>query len=516
MPVLAAEGVSKRFGGVVALDEAAFACEAGEIHALLGGNGAGKSTMVKVLCGVQPADAGVVTVKGRPVNFRNPAAAAAFGVVPVFQELSLIPDLTVAENLFMGREPRLFPGFVNGRALRRQARELLARLHFPAIDPGATVRDLPLAERQLVEIAKAIGRDPDVLILDEATSALGQREVEHVFAVLRQLRERGMAIVFISHRMEEMRAVCDRATVFRDGRHVATVDVGTAGQDEIVRFMIGRELRDVFPPRPPLAEAAHSALEVRNLSWGAALRDISFTLHRGEILGLSGLEGQGQGDLLFALFGVYAGVGGSVSVAGRHVRLGSPSAAMRAGLALIPEDRKTQGLVLSLTVRENITLPRLPRLSHAGVVAAAAERRETSAAIRQLSIKTASAETPVRYLSGGNQQKTAIAKWLLTQANVYLMYDPTRGIDVGTKQEIYHLMRGLADQGHAILFFSTDLPEIIGLCDRSLVMYEGAVVRELAGGDLTKENLIGAALGIDGRRPGAEEAGRHLKEESMA
>jgi ribose transport system ATP-binding protein len=515
MPLLSAQGISKRFGGVVALDAADFACEAGEIHALLGGNGAGKSTLVKILCGVQPPDDGTVAIEGAPVRFSGPAQAAAAGIVPVFQELSLIPDLTVAENLLMGREPRRL-GFVDGRAMHRAARDLLTSLRFPVIDPGATVRDLPLAERQLVEIATAIGRDPRVLILDEATSALGGQEVERVFHVLRELRDRGKAIVFISHRMEEVRTLCDRATIFRDGRHVATVDVDRASQHEIVRMMIGRDLEEVFPDRPPRPKIEQPALHVEHLTWGTALRDISFDLHRGEILGLAGLEGQGQGDLLFALFGVYAGLGGSVRVDGKPIRLGDPEHAMRAGIALVPEDRKTQGLVLPLSVRANVTLPTLPRLSRLGVVGRAGERRETAAMVTRLGIKTASSETPVRFLSGGNQQKTAIAKWLVTQARVYLMYDPTRGIDVATKQEIYQLMRSLADAGAAILLFSTDVAEIIGVCDRALVMYEGSVVRELGAAELTKEDLIGASLGIDGLERGPVVAADEASQESVA
>jgi ribose transport system ATP-binding protein len=380
--------------------------------------------------------------------------------------------------------------------MRRKTSNLLEELHFPRIDPGATVRDLPLAERQLVEIAKAISRNPDVLILDEATSALGLHEVEAVFTAVRALKERGMAIIFISHRMEEILALCDRATVFRDGHHVATVDVKTTPPNEIVRLMIGRELTDVFPERAVGLEQPDVALEVAHLSWTHELRDVSFSLHRGEIVGLSGLEGQGQGDLLLALFGVYAGLSGEVRVNGKPLRLGSPSAAMRAGIAMIPEDRKTQGLVLPLTIRENITLPVLPRLSSAGVVDRRGELRDTAKMVQQLAIRTTSSETPVRYLSGGNQQKVAIAKWLLTGAKTYLMYDPTRGIDVATKQEIYLLIRQLADAGNAVLFFSTDLPEIIGMCDRALVMYEGSIARELQRSELTKENLIAAALGI--------------------
>jgi ribose transport system ATP-binding protein len=496
MPVLAADGVTKRFGGVVALRDASFSCDAGEIHALLGENGAGKSTMVKVLCGVQPADSGTIILHGEAVSFGSPAAAAAAGVVPVFQELSLIPHLTVDENLFMGREPRNRLGLIDGRAMRRQARMLLADLRFPQIDPKAIVGDLPLAERQLVEIAKAISRNPDVLILDEATSALGKQEVEQVFTVLRELRERGMAIIFISHRMEEVRALCDRATVFRDGQHVGTIVVQDARRDEIIRLMIGRELREVFPPRPPRPEQEATLLEVESLSWGTELRDVSFALNRGEILGLAGLEGQGQGDLLLALFGVYAGTSGQVRFQDRRVTLSGPGKTMDSGIALIPEDRKTQGLILPLSVRENVTLPTLPERSRLGVINPIAERRATAKAIDQLAIKTNSSETQVRYLSGGNQQKVAISKWLLTDARAFLMYDPTRGIDVATKQEIYRLIRELADEGHGILFFSTDLTEIVGLCDRALVMFEGAVVQELTGEALTEANLIGAAVGM--------------------
>ena len=503
MPILAAEGITKRFGGVVALDGAAFACEAGEIHALLGENGAGKSTMVKVLCGVQPADAGTVVYKDQPVNFRGPAEAARAGIVPVFQELSLIPDLSVAENLFLGAEPRIL-GLVNGRRMRRQASELLRELGFVGIDPGATVRDLPLAERQLVEIGKAIGRRPAVLILDEATSALTSREVTQVFAVVRRLREEGTAIIFISHRMEEVRALCDRATVFRDGEDVGTVAVDRARHDQIVQMMIGRELKEIFPPRPPRPAAEQPLLEVRNLGWGSALRDVSLTVHRGEIVGLSGLEGQGQGDLLFALFGVYAGLSGEVRLRGRSIRLGGPTGAMRAGLALVPEDRKTQGLILPLSVRENVTLATLPSVSRAGVLDQAAEDLATRTMRDRLAIKMTSFAAPVRYLSGGNQQKVALAKWLLAEAEVYLMYDPTRGIDVGAKGEIYRLARELADAGHGVLLFSTDLTEIVGLCDRALVMYEGAIVRELSGAALTEANLVSAAVGI--ADDGAEQA----------
>jgi len=496
MALLEATGIEKRFGGVVALRAAGFACAAGEIHALLGENGAGKSTMVKVLCGVHQPDAGAVALRGEPAAFRHPAEAAAAGIIPVFQELSLVPDLSVAQNLLLGVEPRTRFGLVDGRRMVHAAETLLADLGFGGIDPRAVVRDLPLAERQIVEIAKAVGRHPEVLILDEATSALTQRQVRQVFSVVRRLRDAGVAIVFISHRMDEVRALCDKATVFRDGTDVGTIDVATASNAEIVQLMIGRALREVYPPRPPLPQPPEPLLEVRGLSLDQNLRDISLTLHAGEILGLSGLEGQGQGDLLFALFGVSPGVSGEVRLRGERIKLGSPRAAMAAGLALVPEDRKTQGLILPLPVGENITLATLAKVAHQGVVSSAAEARATATMRDRLAIRTAGMAIPVRFLSGGNQQKVAIAKWLLSEAAVYLMYDPTRGIDVGAKQEIYALMRSMAEQGCGVLFFSTDLTEIVGLCDRALVMYEGGIARELTGTDLTEANLVRAAVGV--------------------
>jgi ribose transport system ATP-binding protein len=496
MPLLAATGIDKRFGGVVALRAADFACEPGEIHALLGENGAGKSTMIKVLCGVQQADAGSITYDGQPAPYTDPAGAVAAGIVPVFQELSLVPDLTVAQNLVLGREPRNRIGLLDQRRMRREAAARFASLGFHGINPAAEVRHLPLADRQLVEIAKALSRDPRVLILDEATSALNRREVERVFAVIRQLRDRGTAVIFISHRMDEVQELCDRATVFRDGTHVGTVIVGETPPGEIVRMMVGRPLKDIFPPRPPRAEPPGPLLEVEHLIWGHELRDVSLTVHAGEIVGLSGLEGQGQSELLFALFGVYAGVRGTVTLDGRPVRRWGPADAMRAGLALVPEDRKTQGLILPMTVRDNLVMPTLPTYGQAGFISPAAERRASLAMRDRLAIRTATVETPVRFLSGGNQQKVAIAKWLMTDAKVYLLSDPTRGIDVGAKLEIYQLMRELTAAGRGILFFSTDLAEIVGLCDRALVMYEGAIVRELAGPALTDANLVEAAVGL--------------------
>jgi ribose transport system ATP-binding protein len=498
MALLEAQGISKHFSGVVALDQAEFRCDAGEIHALLGENGAGKSTLVKILSGVLPPDSGVVKVHGQPAAFQGPAQAAQAGIVPVFQELSLVPDLTVAQNIFLGREPRNRWGLIDAQAMNQAAAELLRSLDFHTIEPDIPARDLPLAERQLVEIAKAVAKDPQVLILDEGTSALGAHEVRQTFSILRRLREQGRAVVFISHRMEEVQTICDRATIFRDGKHVATFAMGQKSHDEIVSLMIGRTLVDVFPPRPPRPPTERVLLEVRDLGWEDRLNSISFALRAGEILGVSGLEGQGQGDLLLALFGAYAGTHGQLLIDGQPARIGSPRAAMRAGigLALVPEDRKTQGLILPMSVRENITLPTLGQAARAGFVSSGAEQQRASAMIDMLAIKTPGAEAPVRALSGGNQQKVSIAKWLLSQARIYLLYDPTRGIDVATKQELYRLMRRLADDGLGLLFFSTDLSEIVNLCDRAMVMYEGRVVRTIEGAELTENNLVSAALNL--------------------
>jgi ribose transport system ATP-binding protein len=501
MPLLSATGVSKRFGGVVALHAAEFACEPGEIHALLGENGAGKSTMIKVLCGVQQADVGSITYDDKPAPYNDPAGAARVGIIPVFQELSLVPDLTVAQNLFLGREPRNRLGLPDQRRMRQDAARLFAELGFENLDPNAEIHQLPLADRQLAEIAKAVSRKPRVLILDEATSALNRREVERVFTVIRQLRDRGTAIIFISHRMDEVQMLCDVATVFRDGTNVGTVKVRETPPGDIVRMMVGRNLQDIFPPPAPRQDSPRPLLEIQGLSWDTKLRDVSLTVHAGEIVGISGLEGQGQSDLLFSLFGVYVGVHGDVSLGGKRVGRSGPRASMTAGLALVPEDRKTQGLVLPMSVRDNVVMATLPRYSQMGIISPTAERQASRRMRDRLAIRTASIETPVRFLSGGNQQKVAIAKWLMTDAEVYLLSDPTRGIDVGAKREIYELMRELTGDGKGILFFSTDLSEIVGLCDRALVMYEGAVVRELSGSDLTDTNLIEAAVGLTSTVP---------------
>jgi ribose transport system ATP-binding protein len=498
-PLLRMEGVSKRYGGVRALEDADLDVKRGRVHAILGENGAGKSTLIKVMAGVVTPDKGRMLLDGREVHFADPAAAIAAGIICIFQELSLIPDLSVADNIMIGDPPKRF-GLIDRRAQRRIAEQALARAGGEDIHPMAPVKDLPLSRRQMVEIAKALVRNPRILILDEATSALMADDVTRVFAVLKRLRAEGMALLYISHRMHEIAEIADECTVFRNGRKVGTYDAGTKTDNEVVEMMIGREYNHVFPPigaspvdgKPP-------TLVVRRLSWGQRLKDISFTVRAGEVVGLGGLDGQGQRELLLALFGVTKGLTGEILVDGKQQPIASPRAAKshKIGMALIPEDRKTEGLMLPMTVGTNLSFAALDRLSRWGIIDREAERKSIGDMIRLLAIRTAGVDVPVASLSGGNQQKVVIAKWLMVTPRIILLNDPTRGIDVGTKQEIYHLLRKLAKSGAAILFYSTDYDELIGCCNRVLVLYDGTVKRTLEGAEITERALVASALNID-------------------
>ena len=493
------EGVSKRYGGVRALEKADLDVTAGRIHAILGENGAGKSTLIKIMAGVVAPDEGRMLMDGSEVTFASPAAANQAGIVCIFQELSLIPDLSVADNIVISNPPTWL-GMIDRNKQRQIAEEALARAGAGDIHPRALVKDLPLSRRQLVEIAKALARKPRILILDEATSALTAADVSKIFVVLKRLREEGLALLYISHRMHEIAELADDCSVFRNGQKVATYAAGSKSDNEVVELMIGREYSNVFPPKPAaIASSAAPVLEVRNLSWTDRLNDISFSVRSGEIIGLGGLDGQGQRDLLLALFGVLRGCSGKILVDGWPVTISSPATAKsdRIGMALIPEDRKTEGLMLPMTVRDNLSFASLNRISTGGIVNRDAENRAIDAMIKLLGIKTAGTDIPVGSLSGGNQQKVVIAKWLMNKPRIILLNDPTRGIDVGTKQELYVLLRQLADEGAAIIFYSTDYDELIGCCDRVLVLYDGAVKRELVGAAITEKALIASALNID-------------------
>ncbi len=495
-PLVEFNGISKSFSGTHALRDVDFACQKGSVHAILGENGAGKSTLIKILSGVLAPSAGTLHLKGHPVTFNSPSEAAAAGIVCIFQELSLIPNLSVAANISLANPPRRF-GLVDEGKQNRIAEELLARISCEDVDPRALVRDLSLSRRQMIEIAKALGKNPELLILDEATSALTSRDVQTVYDLIETLKDDGVASLFISHRMHEVEQLCDTLSVFRNGEHIETFGKGQKSDGDIVRLMIGRDVGAYYPPKPEKPRTPPH-LELKNVAWENAIKGVNLSVGKGEIVGLGGLDGQGQKELLLALFGVFRGVEGDIRIGGEASRPGSPAAAKGEGsrIALVPEDRKTEGLMLPMSIADNLLAASFAKVSRGPFIDSKLEQQTVSDGMTKLQIKAAHTDDAVSSLSGGNQQKVVIAKWLMTDPDIILLNDPTRGIDVGTKQEIYKLMRDLADSGKAILFYSTDYAELIGCCDRVAVMYDGAVVSELEGAAINEEAIVAASLNI--------------------
>ena len=494
MDLLEVSGLTKRYGGIVALDGADFSARAGEVHALLGENGAGKSTLIQILAGAVRHDGGSIRVSGAPYAPGNPDAARATGIAAVFQELSLIPDLTIEQNIWFRREALSRIGTVRRSEMRRKTLELFEKYEFPPLQPDQEVRRLTLAERQIVEIAKGLSGDPTILILDEATSTLPAREAEWLLALSRRLATAGKLVIFISHRMAEVRNIADRLTIFRNGSTVAVHDALAVSDDDIVAQMLGRKLDRLYPERIATA-TDRIALKVRDFTAGRRVRGAAFDLHQGEVLGVGGLQGHGQRELFQALFGSMRSRG-TLEVWGKPKVIGSPRLARigRDGLALVPEDRRGQGLLLTKSVRENLTVSVIRRFSDFGVL----NRRKEQALVKEmvdfLHIKTSSPEQPAGTLSGGNQQKVIFGKMLLTEARILLLYDPTRGVDVGTKGEIFQLMRDLAARGYAILFYSSDLPELVHVADRVLVMRNGEIAATLSGPANSEEGILRAAV----------------------
>lgn len=497
-PALEVRGVTKRFGATVALNEASFAVGFGEMHALLGENGAGKSTMVKLLSGLISPDAGEIVIAGSPVTLDSPAAARRHGIATAFQELTLVRDLTVTANMLLPTAPRGFFGQLRTREGERLIAEHLAAIGLGDIDPRVEIRDLELAERQKIEIARALFRRPRILLLDEPTSSLLGRDIDWLSERIAELRQQAVTIVFITHRLREVRRFCDRLTVLRNGQTIGSTDVASASDDEVIRMIIGRSLASTFPSRPVAGSPAGTpVLAAEAIATGGKLRNASFSLHSGEILGIAGLQGMGQQDLFLASFGMVPLTSGRLLVDGREVVLASPRDAVRRriGISLVPEERKTEGLFLHLSGRFNVSLPVVHRFSRFGLIDAARETQAVARALAQVEADPRALYTPAGAFSGGNQQKLVIAKWLLAESRVLLLFDPTRGVDVGTKHQIYLLMRAFADAGGAILFHSTEIPEIVNMCDRVAVMYEGKSVAELTGDAIEEEVIMRAALG---------------------
>ncbi len=501
-------GVSKRYGGVTALNEVDFKCKPGSIHAILGENGAGKSTLIKIISGVVQPDDGVIKIGDDAVHFTTPQHATDKGVVCIFQELSLMPDMSVADNICLTDPPRNWLGLIDSAEQIRISEELLARVDCDDINPRELVKNLPLSRRQMVEIAKALGRNPKILILDEATSALAAADVEKVYEILKGLREDGLTLLYISHRMHEIEELADTYSVFRNGSHIETFEKGKRSDQEIVEMMIGREISSVFPPKPEKSETLPHVLEVENLNWTDRLTNISLSLGKGETIGLGGLDGQGQREFLLALFGVLRGVEGTIKVNGTETRISSPKQAKSddIGMALIPEDRKTEGLMLPMSVRDNVSIVSLDQFTKGLSIDKGLEDQKINEMVEKMTIKVGSVEDSVATLSGGNQQKVVIAKWLMTGAQIILLNDPTRGIDVGTKQELYQLFRELADAGNSIIFYSTDYDELIGLCDRVMIFYAGKILKELVGDQINETNIVASSLNIDLSGPEKENA----------
>ncbi len=489
--LLSVTGISKSFPGVRALDNVHFELQSGEVHALIGENGAGKSTLIKIISGIHQPDSGTLNFRGQQVNITNPAHAQSLGISTVPQEPNLEPYLSAAENIFLGRQATNRLGLIQYGKMYQDAKRLLDDLGID-LDPRVTVNTLTLAEKQMVSIARAVSIEAQILILDEPTSALTDRETELLFKIVRRLQERGLGIIYISHRLEEIFELCDRVTVLRDGQFIDTRLVSEVDRNQIISMMIGRDVGDLY--RKDDVTIGAPVLEVRNLTKHGILRDISFTLHRGEIVGLAGLVGAGRTDLAAALFGEKPFDEGEVLLEGTPIRPKRPRDAIRMGIGLVPEDRKEQGLVLDFSVTRNVSLAHLPNLTRFDLIDGKKERQLADEYVERLAIKTPSIGQKVAYLSGGNQQKVVISKWLATNPKVLIVDEPTRGIDVGAKANIYELLSELARQGMAILMISSDLPEILAMSDRILVMRQGRISAEIAGDEATQEKIMEYAV----------------------
>ena len=518
-PVLEMRHIRKTFPGVLALDDVDFELRRGEVHILLGENGAGKSTLMKILSGAYQKSDGQIVLDGALVEIKNPKHAQTLGISTIYQEFNLISHLPIGENIFLGREPVRFPGLIDRRAILQEAKSALSSLGL-TLDSRRLVKDLRVAEQQMVEVAKALSLDARILIMDEPTAALTEHEIAELFATIRRLKEKGVAIVYISHRMEELFEIGDRVTVLRDGRSVGTYDVNVGAslrgrpeswpqggahggtplqsvrgisKSELIRLMVNRELKELFPKEH--ATRGREVLRVESLSTKSGLKDISFSLHKGEVLGIAGLLGAGRTELARAIFGLDKISSGSIYVKGVAQKMSSPRSAIKSGIGFLTEDRKSQGLVLPLSVVRNLCLSSVDKFSRWGIMNPREERQAAGRYVEELRIKTPSLDQKVVFLSGGNQQKVVLSKWLCSQAEVFIFDEPTRGVDVGAKAEIYQLMNRLTASGVAIMMISSELLEVLGMSDRVIVMRGGRIAGEFSAGEFTQERILQCALG---------------------
>jgi ribose transport system ATP-binding protein len=494
VPAVRMTGIDKSFFGNRVLQDVDFELRQGEVHALVGGNGAGKSTLMKILQGVYTPDAGEIAIEGRPVEIRSPQDARALGIGMIFQEFSLIPTLSVAQNIFLGHEPRGAGGLIDDRESERQAREILAEMG-EAIDPRAKVGDLSTGYWQLTEIAKALSENARVLIMDEPTSSLTAAESESLFALIRRLKSRGISIIYISHRMEEIFQITDRITVLRDGRVILTDETANLTMNALIDAIVGQSMEQAFAwQERSVDRAVEPLLQVRNLSAGGRIHDVSLDLYPGEILGVAGLMGSGRTELARAIFGVDPIDRGEILVHGRPVAIGDPDDAIAAGISLVPEDRRSQGLILDHSVRSNMILPLLERLAPSGLIDDRRGDRIATSLVESLRVKTPSIETVVRLLSGGNQQKVVIGKWLATEPEILLMDEPTAGVDIQAKTEILGLIRELADAGKGVIVISSEPAELLAVSDRLIVMRDGRLIRDIDRRAITSEEELHRAI----------------------
>ncbi len=491
--VLEMRGICKTYPGVRALDAVSFDVRRGEVHALVGENGAGKSTLMKILAGAQQMDSGEILIEGRPAEMTSPQRAMDLGVSIIYQEFNLVPYLTAAENIFLGREPRAsVPGFVDFRTMYAEAGRLIDELGVK-LDIRQPVNRLSIAQQQMVEIAKATSRKAKIIAMDEPSATLTEHELSRLFELIRRLQSQGVAIVYISHRLEEVFQIASRVTVLRDGALVGTKPIEELDRDAIIKMMVGREIQQQIPKEP--TQPGEVALELRNISRKGVLQDVSFNVRKGEVLGLAGLVGAGRTEVARVIFGADQADGGEMTLFGQAFRPRGPRQAIQSGIGLVTEDRKALGLILGMVVRENVTLANLDRISTLSFINQGREKTVASQYVDDLSIRTPSIEQQVQNLSGGNQQKVVLAKWLFTESKVLIFDEPTRGIDVGSKVEIYQLMNELVKKGVAVIMISSELPEVIGMSDRIVVMHEGRVAGELDRAEATQERIMHLATG---------------------